>query len=270
MCYLPIPIIGEVRKIEDTIKQALSDTGEDANTQSVPPTDEQQAPETDTESNQDADATAEDQGHEETGSEDSPKKGAQSRIREVVKERNLARERNETLQRKIEELTGGSSSNENDYTPYTPQVAPGQEISREQYQQDIARTADSIVKLRMKQNEVKQKMITEAAQSMSSYDELNPETESFDKDLNDSISQAVTAYMFRNPTASLKGFVDKLMKPYRNSVAKTVEKKVDEETANVTKRVAETALRPTTSRGSGRKFEELSIKEMEDKLGTVR
>ena len=56
------------------------------------------------------------------------------------------------------------------------------------------------------------------------------------------------------------------MKPYNRAVAKEVGKV----TENIAKQVSETALRPTQIATSEKKFEELSIKEMEKQLGVVQ
>ena len=57
-----------------------------------------------------------------------------------------------------------------------------------------------------------------------------------------------------------------MMKPYKRAVTK----QVGQVTENIAKQVSETATRPTGVASSEKKFEELSLEEMEEKLGTVQ
>lgn len=207
---------------------------------------------------------------EETGSEgsetvESSKKGANARIRELNAKANSAEERVQSLQEKLAELTGRERSY-GSQDQYQPQVEPGAEISQEQYRNDIMSTANSIVELKIKQNNALNRIDNEAQQMMRDYPELNPDNDSFDKELSDSINEATMAYVKSNPySASPKEFVTKMMKPYRKAVTKGVGK----ETENIARQVSQSALRPTATASKEKIDSELTIKELEKKYGVV-
>ena len=103
---------------------------------------------------------------------------------------------------------------------------------------------------------------------MRLYPELDPESDSFDKELSESVTEATLAYVKSEPyTASPKKFVDKMMKPYRRAVTKEVGKASE----NIARQVSQAAQRPTSVSTGGKKSDnELSIKELEDKYGIVQ
>ena len=251
----------------DKKEKALTEE-EDESSSSDSPTDNQQAPEADTETEGGADLTDETKPKEETGEEEVPRKSAKGRIREVVKERNQARDKVKSLSQQLEEAAA-TPDVEPDQPEYKPQVQPGQEVTPDQYRGDVISTANAIVDIRLSQRDLRDRILNEARDIQNEYPELNPKDERFDEELSDSIAEASSAYMKgalrNNPKASLQKYVDKLMKPYR----KSVDNAVGDETANVAKRVADTAVRPTQKRGQDKKFSDLSEKEMEEKLGVV-
>lgn len=199
----------------------------------------------------------------ETGGE--TKKGAQSRIKELVRERNEEREKRISLEQKMAELT--SQGDSGDYSPYTPQYQPGSEVTPEQLQQDIMRQADSIVQLRLRQQEAANRIRNESNDAVKAHAQLDPDSDQFDPELSETVTEAVEAYVRQNPySASVKKFVDKLMKPYTKGVAKEVGKA----TENIAKQVSETALRPTNVRKQEKSAEEKSIAELEAELGIVQ
>lgn len=198
--------------------------------------------------------------------ETAPKKGYQARVQELANKAKVAEERVKSLEETIAELTG-SVEPQVDSQPYVPQVEPGGEISPEQYRNDVARTADAIVTLKLKQNEAIQKINSDSAKVMKTYPELDPESDSFNKELSESITEAVEAHVKASPyTASVTKFVDKLMKPYKGAV----EKEVGKATENIAKQVSESALRPNSVNKQEKSSKEKSIAELEQELGIVQ
>lgn len=202
--------------------------------------------------------------------EEGSRKTANARIRELDAEKKAAETRAQQAEEKAKslvdqmaELTG--SVDPGAQAPYTPQVEPGSELTPEQYQADVARAADSIVQLRMKQKEVLDKVNNESRDAIKSHPKLDPSSGEFDRELSESISSATLALISRNPTASVKKFVDSLMKPYERSVAR----EVGEASEKMAKQVSETALRPTSVQEQGKSVAEKTLKEMEDDLGIV-
>jgi hypothetical protein len=193
-------------------------------------------------------------------------KPVEKRIHKLVDERDRERERAESLARQVEELTGQITGNQG-VSPqqYTPTVQPGTEVTPEQYQADIARQADAIVQMRLNQERIVNTINKEAAEAMKLNPELDPTSEVFDKELSDTIVEAVKAQVQVNPSASVKKLVNQMMKPYRRSI----EKKVAETTETITKQVSESALRPSQVKPQEKPFDQLTPKEMEEKLGIV-
>lgn len=196
--------------------------------------------------------------------EEAPKKGAQSRIRELNSEKKKAVEEVKSLKQKIAELTGSGEPSV-PQAPYTPQIEAGGEVSPDQYKLDVQRSAMSAAELLIAQNNAKNRLTSESMQVLTDYPELDPDSDSFDPELSESITEAVEAVVRQNPyTASPKKLVDKLMKPYQRAVTKEVGK----ETANIAKQVAESATRPTSvSTKGGKSDAEKSIEELEAELG---
>lgn len=205
--------------------------------------------------------------------EDKPKKGASQRIRELASGKKaaeqratFAEDRASSLEAKLAELTGPVGPQEQT-APQYPHVEPGQELTPEQYQQDVTRTANSLVDIKLRQFTAVNRINTEAKEVMGKYPELNPDNDAFNKDLSDSITEATVAYCRANPySASPKQFVEKLMKPYIRSVTTAVGK----ESENLAKQVSQSALRPTAISKGEKPFGEKSIAEMEQELGIVQ
>lgn len=203
---------------------------------------------------------------EQTETTVAPKKGYQARVQELANKAKAAEERAQSLEERIAELTGSVEPQVEDQ-PYVPQVEPGGEVSPEQYRNDVARTADAIVTLKLKQNEAIQKINSESTQSMKKYPELDPDSDNFNKELSESITEAVEAHVKASPyTASVAKFVDRLMKPYKGAVATEVGKA----TVNIAKQVTESALRPTSVHKQEKSASEKSIAELEQELGIIQ
>lgn len=236
--------------------KALNETDEENILDTTPVTEEETTEETD---------------EVETG--EGSKKGFSQRVRELnakAKEAEARAEEAETkaqsLAEKLGELTGSEESQPYQ-GQYQPQVTPGSEISPEQYSQDVMRTADSIVQIRIKQQDAVNRINNEANEAVAEYPQLDPNSKEFDRELSDSVTAAVEAQVKADPyKASPKELVAKMMKPYKRAVTK----QVGQVTENIAKQVSETATRPTGVASSEKKFEELSLKEMEKKLGVVQ
>lgn len=248
---------------ENQDTKALQENAEEQVSDSTTPVEEPTATEEATDAQ--VDATA-DTGEEETETVESSHKGAESRIRELNAKAKSAESRARSLEEQLAELTGRDRS----YDPtsaqsYQPQVEPGQEITREQYGQDILRTAQSMVDLQIKQNNAVNRINNEAIEVMREYPELDPENEAFDQELSDSVTEATLSHVRANPySASPKKFVSKMMQPYRRAVTKQVGKASE----NLARQVSQAAQRPTAVTKKGEKdYSEMSIKELEETLG---
>lgn len=201
--------------------------------------------------------------------EERPKKGAQSRIKEL-------NSKVKSLEEKLAELTspvGLQNDFQPQFNPTEPIVADGEEISVAELNQRIAlrdqrllQQASANSELRIKQTEAVNRINSEAVSVIRKYPQLDPENENFDQELSDSITEATEAYVKSAPySASVSKFVDKLMKPY----TRAVEKEVGKATANIAKQVTEAALRPTSIQKTEKTAAEKSIAELEQELGIV-
>lgn len=204
-----------------------------------------------------------------------PKKGLSNRIGELVNERNQYREEAKSLQQRLAELTG-SVEPQQQYIPQDtePIVRPGEEIDAIELdrrirtrEQGILQKADALAQLRTKQAEAINRISNESQSVIRKYPELDPESDSFNKELSDTISEATEAYVSRKPyDASVKDFVDRLMKPYKGAV----DKEVGKVAGTIAKQVSESALKPTSVRKEEKSTAEMSLEELEKKLGVVQ
>lgn len=252
--------------INDDQDEALKiDAGEEASAEISPieepkATGEVEEPVVETESTEEVETEG-----EPTETEDTQKKGYSNRVRELVKERNEAKAQAKSLSERLAELTGSVEPNFDTSQIFKPTVEPG-EISPEQYQQDVLRTADSLVNLRIKQSEAVTKVNNDARDAVKDYPQLDPNSELFDEELSNSITEATEGYIAKNPfNANVKQFVDKLMRPY----TRAVNKEVGKQTENIAKQVSQTALRPTSVRQPEKTAKEMSIEELEAQLGVT-
>lgn len=254
----------------DENQEALNREAEEINSRVESPTTEKNAPEDVVEAEPTGDV-------ETTETEGEPKKGAATRIRELNQKAKLAEEKAKSLEEKLAELTGSSQPGYTGYSqqfsPQEPIVADGEEITAAELNRRIAerdakllQAADARSELRFKQNEAINRINTEANAVIREYPELDPDSESFNKDLSDAITEATEAYVTKNPySASVKKFVAKLMQPYKGAVAK----EVGQASEQIAKQVSQAALRPTSVRQPEKTAKEKSIAELEAELGTV-
>jgi hypothetical protein len=219
--------------------------------ESIPPTLEEETP-----------AKSESTDEEVPETSEVPKKGAESRIRELNAKAKAAEAKAQSLAQRIEEMTKVQ-----DIPQATFQPEPGSEISPAQYEADVTRKADALITLRLKQQDKINEITSESREAVRTYPELDPKSDSFNEDLSNAVTKAVEAHVRADPyKASVKGFVDELMKPYQRAVSKEVGKASE----NLAKQVSEAALRPnnvkTPNKGAGEK----TIEELEKELGVIQ
>jgi len=127
-------------------------------------------------------------------------------------------------------------------------------------------SARSLVELEVKKSEAINRINNEAAEVVRKYPELDPESDDFNRELSDTVTEAVEAHVKANPfSASVKGFVAKLMKPYQGAVTKEVGKANEQ----LAKQVSSAALKPTSVSKKEKSASEKTIEELERELGIV-
>lgn len=194
------------------------------------------------------------------------KKGAQYRIQELNEKAKAAEAKADSLAKQIEELTASSQPQQSwDQLNQPLPTDDNGQVDAVEFEKRILAKASAIAELQNARAQHVARVNQEASKVMEEYSVLNPDSEGYDKDLSQSIAEASLAFVKQNPTASLKKFVDGLMKPY----AKAISKQAGEMQEIITKQAAETARRPGSAPKSEKRFEELSLKEMEEKLGIV-
>lgn len=208
--------------------------------------------------------------------EESSPKGANQRIRELNARAKEAEAKAQSLAEKLAQLTNSQQPAVNTVNNVAdePIVAPGEEIDtleldrRLRAREDkLMQRADALVTLRNKQNDTLNRINTEAVEAVKAFPELDPDSERFNKDLSETVTEAVEAHIKADPfNASVKSFVAKLMKPYQAAVAK----EVGQASENLAKQVSQAALRPTSVRKAEKSASEKSIAELEKELGMVQ
>lgn len=245
----------------DEENQALNDTGEE-NIPEESPTDEPTA-----EEDVQAESTEEAQAEETV---DEPRKGAQSRIRQLNSEKKAAEEEARSLKQQLEELTRptGFNPQQGDNQTQDSYYNDDGTIDPTKYEASIVKKVEAQNELRFRQQEAVNRINQEADAVLKKYPQLDPDMkEDFDQDLSDSITEAVDAHVRANPySASVSKFVDKLMKPYTRSV----DKQVGQATENIAKQVSKAAHRPTSVKQPEKSPSEMSLEELERKLGIVQ
>lgn len=189
------------------------------------------------------------------------KKGAQSRIRQLNAKAKRAEEKAKSLQSQLEELT--RPVGDVGQPQFQPQVDVNGEVTLDQ----VYKTTQSMIDLKIRQSEAINRINNEANQVLSKYSQLNPDSDDFDEDLSNWITETVTELVKANPyTASPKKIVANLMKPYQRAVTKEVGKASE----NIARQVSQAATRPTsvTTKG-GKDYKDKSIAELEQELGVI-
>jgi hypothetical protein len=210
-------------------------------------------------------------------------KGLNNRVRQLNEAKKLAETKAAGLEEKLSKLTEQDSSSgptpvmgTEDYTQSLeePVVTDGETLSVSELNQRIKareqrllRQASANAELNSRQTEVRNRVKTEASEAARRHPELDPESEHFNSDLSDTVTEAVWAMVRAEPyTASVNKLVDKLMKPYKGAVTKAV----GEQSEELAKQASQGATRPTTVRKSDKPMEEKTIAELERDLGIVQ
>lgn len=255
----------------DSPDKALNEVVEDDNLDATPASETNDSEEVSTEPTE---PTGEEGERETETGEVVQKKGYNQRVQELVKERNQERARAQSLEERIAELTAPVEQQQQYQVPQEePIIAPGEEIDASELEkrlrareQRILQQARTEAQLMGKQSEAINRHVNESSQALKAYPELDPDSGDFNRDLSESITEAVEAHVRANPySASVKKFVDKLMKPYKGAVSKEAGKVAE----NIARQASETAVRPTAVSKTEKSFDDLSIDEMEKELGVV-
>lgn len=199
----------------------------------------------------------------EVSPESEGRKTAQSRIRDLVAEKKQAEAQAEKERVRADSLADQMRKATQVATPVLPNLESTNET--ELTVEDVMRRNDALIQIRLAQQENIHRVNSEATEAITAYPQLNPDSDSFDAELSEAISTATLAHIQNNPTASVKGFVTSLMKPYQRSL----EKQAVGQQETLAKQVSEQAMRPTQVQEQEKPFSELSIEEMEAKLPKV-
>lgn len=194
---------------------------------------------------------------EETESEDGEKRetGASKRIRGLVKEKKQLQDQVESLSSKIEEFTSGLNR-------FEPSIPPSGSGERELTLDDLR----ALTRMEIEKEKVINRINTEAKEAVTAYPQLDPSSDKFDPDLNESITTAVYNAVVGNPNTSVTALVAKMMKPF----SKSVENAVASEKSNLAKQAAESAMRPSSHvEKTEKSVEDMSIEEIKEKYGVV-
>lgn len=204
-----------------------------------------------------------------------PKKGYTARVSEAVNRAKQAEQEARSLRAKLAEVTGqqGQMADLPPYQPLKPLINPGEEVTIEEINQrqflrdqELLQRAAQMSSLQAQQAMAIDRVNREARELTKKYAELDPNSDSWNPELSETVVEAAEAYVRANPTRSLEEFVDKQMRLYKR--AATREAKAEQ--AEISRQSSQSAIRPTTTKPVDKKFEELSIEEMEAKLGYAR
>jgi len=185
-----------------------------------------------------------------------PKKGAQSRIRELNRE-------NHSLKDRLAELTNPVGFTRPQYQPQEVTQSEDGTIDPQEFKRQVMNEATQYVDFRTQQQAVLQRIDREANEVVGKYKELDPESDDFDQELSDAIFETVEAKVKADPTASIKDYVTKQMRLYKREASR-------EETqtkAEIAKQQAQSAIRPSQNKTDDTKFEDLTVDEMRARLG---
>lgn len=95
--------------------------------------------------------------------------------------------------------------------PWQQPVPGPREVTEEQYRQELTREAEMVVQARMAQYERKQKLREEVRNLEQVYDELNPESETYNEELSNTLGDQFKKVLKGDPSASLQEYVDRIM-----------------------------------------------------------
>ncbi len=211
---------------------------------------------------------------------------------EAERKPNRAERRNAERENRIRELTGQVKQMEQESQlsqgwnqPQVPVLQPGQEIDPAQYQAHVVQAAQSIANLTVQQQIAQERAVNSLERDTevlpSRYVELNPDSPDYSPELEKAITEEFQEKAFR-----VTGYDPRTGKPMQvldpsvrladiakryTDVARSIAKKSQAGMANAVAQSADTgAIRPQGQAKADRKFEDLSIQEMEAKLGYVK
>ena len=229
--------------------------------------------EAEVETAEDTTSVSEETAEVESTTEEESKKGYSARVRELNQRAKEAEAQAQSLSEKLAEITRGVPDGAPQMPtnqPLPPIVKEGEEltyeeINRRQLQRDeeILKRATQVNSLQTQQALAIERINREARDLTRKYAELDPKSDTFDRELSDTLTEAAEAYVRANPHKSLEDFVDKQMKLHKRAVTKEAES----EQAEVSKQQGQTGIRPSTTKPVEKKFEDLTIEEMEARLG---
>lgn len=155
-----------------------------------------------------------------------------------------------------------------------PQVPLDQEITVDQYGQDVARQAKAVANAEIQQLRMEQ-ALKDRADNFDrdldyierKYDVLNEESPNHDSKISSTIAGMYEKLSKDNPNVRLKDIVEDVMGIVERQSAQSSANT----SASVAKAAAETAIQPdSTQKQANKEFKDLSIEEMEAQLGTVQ
>lgn len=208
------------------------------------------------------------------------KRSAQARIRELATEKKQLKGEVETLTERINKLTDTGFNPDQYGNPPPSDIQSREEITPEEVYQEASRRGATAAYLVSQQQKAVDRIRSETIDIEKEYPALDPQSESYDRDLSAAITTAVesqvkvlTGYDPQgqpiyaiNPNASPKAIVKTLMKPYR----KSIDGAVAEETTKAVAQAAQTAMRPTPTVPHFEKDpKDMTKEELEKKLGIV-
>lgn len=250
--------------MDDDIK-AINDTaGEEASPDTTPVL-ENQAPEEVPQPEEDVATETESQ---ESETVEESKKGAAARIRELNSKAKEAEQRARSLEERLAELTSpvGLPGQAQATQPQEDELNPDGSVNADAFRNRVLAEADARAELRIRQSEAIGRINNEASVVMRNFPELDPDSDQFNKELSDVVTEAVESGVKANPySASPKKIADKMMKLYQGAVAK----EAGQASERVAKQVSRAALRPTSVRNPEKTAADKSIAELEAELGMV-
>lgn len=199
------------------------------------------------------------------------KKGYSARVQELANAKKLAEQKAASLEQKLAELTG--QVGQGGVPPFQPPrqeiVKPGEELTAEELNARLEEREQrffQMQELRLQQERALNRINQEAADVVRRYEQLNPDSDNFNPELSEWVTDTVTEVVKVNPNVSVKKIVTGLMKPYQSQITK----EVAATTENIAKQVSEAAIRPSQTKTVEKKFEDKTIEEMEAELGFDR
>lgn len=153
------------------------------------------------------------------------------------------------------------------------ELSEPREVTQDEYEQDLAKKADVIVKARMEQYERKQKLAADIRLLEDSYPELNQDSDRYDKELTDMIVDNYRKISKSDPSTTLASYASSIMSVRERSR----EDGKTEVTSKVVQQAAQQAVpsggEPVTSEGSSeeeliklRKEKKISFEEFERRV----